>query len=382
MHIEDRELLRSLGQLRTHRGDLSVLCFLCYGILQSPHMKTINRRAIGKESNNGPDSRSTVFQNMKYYIERLGHYFRAVDNLAQAANRFNRYLDEFEIQALPTPAQSGHPPRTDKKTTLDQIVIRMFPSDAADMVRRCQGILRDMNRKVNLESQLLDTYKDDTGQFRPRVHAEIVLLEHFFSENLKFPNSIKYIGCSKPPCYCCALYIRHHPGNFEEPTSHKKLCLAWRPPDVEPDRENPAFIHQRDILNSMIKDIRRDAIDKISLRAGLNGSQYGISKSVSTNARQRGLASSESRSTDLGDIGMRRMKYIYENELTRLIFIESSTFETTTSEVPVKASTTLHETNNSCHNQLNASEMKSTVPPTQDLDLDSEAEGGVSLSAK
>jgi len=139
----------------------------------------------------------------------------------------------------------------------------MLPPNSPDLAYYQQA-LAELDATAQLSCRILEAYQNPN--FRPRVHAEIQVLEHFHESNLTFADSDRYIACSKPACYCCLLYIRHHPGNFVEPASHRNIHLNWRPPDLKPECDIVSHNHQRNILNSMIDDIRKDALHQISQR--------------------------------------------------------------------------------------------------------------------
>ncbi|KAF4626908.1 hypothetical protein G7Y89_g11247 [Cudoniella acicularis] len=87
-----------------------------------------------------------------------------------------------------------------------------------------------MDAKFNIQDRLQAQYHDK--DFRPRVHAELNLLEYFHMNRLPFVDDDRFIGCSKPACYCCYHYISLHPGGFVRPSSHGIRYLNWRPPDL------------------------------------------------------------------------------------------------------------------------------------------------------
>jgi hypothetical protein len=81
---------------------------------------------------------------------------------------------------------------------------------------------------MQILGKIREKYNDE--KFKPAVHAEIQVLEHFYKEGFKFANGDKYIGCSKPACFCCHLYIQNHPLRCIVPQSHKKVYFHWGPP--------------------------------------------------------------------------------------------------------------------------------------------------------
>ena len=70
------------------------------------------------------------------------------------------------------------------------------------------------------------------GELSPRLHAEVVLLNHFKQANLAFIGGERYLGCSKAPCYCWDLYIRHHPGGYVARPCLGNIWAKWAAPDL------------------------------------------------------------------------------------------------------------------------------------------------------
>ncbi|KAH7021755.1 hypothetical protein B0J12DRAFT_687231 [Macrophomina phaseolina] len=241
-----------------------LLCQWCYEARKAPQMSQLRIWSQRHIYCNDRDLRSNPFEQAKHYIGRLGYHFRAAAHLVATARRLPYLLEGYEIRCVETPPPSRHPPSTDSKTRFDSIVIRMLPFNAKDDVKRYQSMLAHMSEKFDFYSRFMSFYKDPN--FLPRVHCEINLLEHFHTKRLPFVDSDRYIGCSKPACYCCLLYIRNHPGCFVEPASHQKIYLNWRPPDLDLEDKDKAQIHQRNMLNSMIPVLRKEALHQISER--------------------------------------------------------------------------------------------------------------------
>jgi hypothetical protein len=208
------------------------------------------------------ESVQAEFYKLRHYLGRIGHHFRAAKALVLIAPKLQFILDEFEVKSTGTPSKPTETPQLDRKTTLDRMIVRMLPEHSPEL-QLYQQALAEMNSKYQLEDRFLKSWRDPN--FRPRVHAEIMVLEHFYDLNLTFADFDRYIACSKPACYCCSLYIRHHPGNFVEPATHNNVWLNWKPPDPKPECTVSERI-QRDILNLMTRDVRRAALDQIMRR--------------------------------------------------------------------------------------------------------------------
>lgn len=252
-----------LSSFKDYEEDMLHLCQFSYDARSSPYMKELTRRS---EKGSGPvsvqESNASNFLKLRHYIGRLGSHMKAARTLVAAAMRFPTFFDNFEIQRVPSPKPAEKSPPMDDLTTLDGIARRMLPSGDENLPLY-QKALQDMDSNFQIYQRLVDEYNKST--FLPRVHAELILLEHFYAhrDQCAFVEGDKYIGCSKPACYCCYHYIRAHPGNFVRPPSHNKIYLNWRPPDVVDDDDGSVAMHRRDIVNHMLKEIRRDVLDQI-----------------------------------------------------------------------------------------------------------------------
>ena len=52
----------------------------------------------------------------------------------------------------------------------------------------------------------------------------------------------KYIACSKPACYYCHLYIRHHPLQVVVPETYRKVYLNWGPEKLHGSAKDPGWL--------------------------------------------------------------------------------------------------------------------------------------------
>ncbi|KAJ6144550.1 hypothetical protein N7470_008445 [Penicillium chermesinum] len=115
-----------------------------------------------------------------------------------------------------------------------------------------------------------------TSAFVTRVHAELQIVDYFSRKRLEFIEDDKYVGCSKPACYFCHLWIRLHPGGFEVPASHKKVILGCRGPDIDVAEDvngNGARI-RRDQYKRLTREIIRDIEEQVHIEQFLNRCQH------------------------------------------------------------------------------------------------------------
>lgn len=254
------DLLNWLKGFTTDELESHSLCRLAYEDRKSSFMRQLKDLAKEPEYKSTKDSTNFALAMLRHYIGRLSHHIRAAKTLLDGASRFPCLLQSWKVESIPAPLRASTQLPRDHMTTLEGILVRMLPKDSPELERYRED-LKHMENKFQLSKRLLENYQDPN--FRPRVHCEIQVLQHFHSNKLQFLEFDRFIACSKDSCYCCQLYFRYHPGNFVEPNCHNNIYLNWKAPDA--DRNDKPHT-QRDILNKMICQIRRDALDQIAQR--------------------------------------------------------------------------------------------------------------------
>jgi hypothetical protein len=263
--LSELELLEA--KLTAASENLPNLCMCCDSIRKSPEMNHIKQRATASEQHGNNQS---PFAQVRHFIGRLAFHVRHARTLVSAARRLPTLFVDPEIEVVHCQSISIQPPRPRNQTTLSGIANRMIGNDKP-LLLEIQARLQALNQAFDIERIVRDEYAKKS--FKPRVHAELILLEHFYRnrDSLEFEGNDPYIGCSKPACYCCSLYIRWHPGQFVEPPSHQKIYLNWMPPTSSWDVQNPSseiVNHERDMLNKMAELIRLKTISQIRAQGG------------------------------------------------------------------------------------------------------------------
>jgi hypothetical protein len=205
---------------------------------------------------------SSPWSKLRHYIGRLGSWKRASKVLVRVANSSPILISSFRIDVVVSPPPIAAP-AADSKTSLDSALKRMLPANESNRLEQIREILRDFPVS-DVAANFLDAYTDDN--FKPRIHAELLLLEHFYHHELDFVDSDRYIGCSKPSCYCCDLYMKSHPGHFVARACHGNLWVNWRAPIPPIEDKMAAQKHTTNILNDMVKKVRGDVIFQIMSR--------------------------------------------------------------------------------------------------------------------
>lgn len=201
---------------------------------------------------------------INHHIGRLGTWQRISRSLTTFACHFPQIIEGFQVKLVTIPPPVS-PPTADAKTTLDSALKRMLPREESDRAGHLDTMLDDL-RTFDIAAAFEEKYR--SSQFTLHVHAELLLLEFLYTNGLAFVEGERYIGCSKPSCYCCGLYMRYHPGNFVLRPCHSNVWPNWSPPiRIDAATDERDWKHVSSIVNDMNKYIRRDVVREIETRA-------------------------------------------------------------------------------------------------------------------
>jgi hypothetical protein len=207
-------------------------------------------------------TRHPDFEQLYKLLCKLGKHVTVSRKLIESAVALPQDFNQgFLIKTVPSSKQQQLPLPT-KKVTVEATAGRMFPTsetrdrflDRLHAIWNAQEVSDLLQREVPTKT---------------RVHAELLLLNHFDEQGCNFlDGSDKYIGCSKPACYLCYLFISEHPGRYTLPPSHQKLYVAWRFPDIYSNeaRSHERLSVQKAVLMNMTKKVRQDLTTDIESR--------------------------------------------------------------------------------------------------------------------
>jgi hypothetical protein len=262
--------------------DLHSLVEFAYTHRHSEFMRQLATLANEQRYKTSGDSLQATCTSARHHIGRLGLHARSARALASYSHRMMAFLESYSVQGVPIPVKGNGRPPPRKSTNVEAALQRMLPTDAPELEEYRQALAL-MDKPFKISERFLNDYSDSKN--KTRVHAEVQVLHHFDQHDEQFAEGDKYIACSKPACFCCHLYFRHHPGGFVEPCSHHKIYLNWQPPGMKSAKAGKKN-QLRDILNLMIKDIRKDALGQIIKKTAPRGyhpdSITGISLSIFT----------------------------------------------------------------------------------------------------
>lgn len=248
----DHPVLTDWHEQFTNSTDHVACCRLAYGLRHTDGLKEITSMETYKRS---PAERKSPFHRVEHYIGRLSHYVRATQRLIKELPLVKDLItNPYLVKCIPLP-RCVNLPQPDNLTTLDGICTRMLPKDDP----MWSPLKAELGSRSIVEKLLVRHQNPKT----PRVHAEIQVLDFFHGQGLKWAENSKYVGCSKPACFLCQRYFRHHPARPNEPASHQKVWLSWGPVLLELGTDDPSYIQQRNILNKIIQDIRDELFDQM-----------------------------------------------------------------------------------------------------------------------
>ncbi|KAL2845027.1 hypothetical protein BJY01DRAFT_263715 [Aspergillus pseudoustus] len=253
------------------------LCMFAYESRHSHYLSHLQMEAAEQEKMMGPNNCFESFASARHLLGRLAHHIRASRELVENANSVSYILQAFEVCFI-DPMQCVPPPASDAHTHVNGFLNRLLGKDCNERVEIEDGLW-----KLNDLQGVFVRFPTEYQRLKPRIHAEVQVLEYFYANKMEFAGNDRYIACSKPACLCCEMYFKYHPARMVVPESHRNIWVNWGPPNVENySKATPAGRHQLDILNPMIKEIRELIIRK-ALERSTAGHWHPDSKTGITN---------------------------------------------------------------------------------------------------
>ncbi|KAF2725394.1 hypothetical protein K431DRAFT_259979 [Polychaeton citri CBS 116435] len=201
---------------------------------------------------------------VQHYIGRLGMWHRKAVVLMCFERKYPHIIEGASCELLQLPSPVNYP-EPDGKTNVWSALGRMLPANRQNERASIHERLLSLEF-IEVEKKFAKQYSD--RKLTLSVHAETYLADHFHLHKMKFVERVKYIGCSKASCYCCSLYLRHHPICWVDRPCHGNLWPRWSPPSMPVDGEMDEVKakHNLSVLNRMIADIRTEFLGQIEER--------------------------------------------------------------------------------------------------------------------
>lgn len=195
-----------------------------------------------------------VWCSIRHYVGRLGSWSKASRVLVAYARRNPHVFESFQIGVV-NGAFKTATPICDEDTAFHHALVRGLPQYNSEHLGRIVQAIQ-ATADVDIATAFMEKYR--SPNFVPRVHAEISMAEHFHSSNLEFIGDDRYIGCSKPSCYCCDLYLKTYPSRFATRPCHGNVWIKWCPPFQLDEEDGNKRKHGIEIFRKFIKHMQYD----------------------------------------------------------------------------------------------------------------------------
>ena len=203
---------------------------MAYDWKRSGHYEIVRREA--KQGG----SYGSNFENIRHLIGRLHHTMKAIVFLIEARDRLPLFRERFRIQREHSPRAIALPLQV-LEMNFARIAGNLIEELAdPDQKHVCQAGLKKLDKKFGLSDKILEVGR--ARVWKLKVHAELILLNKVRTTNFKFAYNDRYIGCSKPACYCCSMYMEAQQDKCVFYGHHGMAHLAWQ----APPRLNPAYL--------------------------------------------------------------------------------------------------------------------------------------------
>ncbi|KAI7766253.1 hypothetical protein LZL87_001366 [Fusarium oxysporum] len=227
----------------------AALCQTAYDSRHDLQMSSLG--SLSRELGVAPRETAMNIKAVRHLIGRLAERIRIPALLIEDFLMLGPLFNSYQIKKVQAPIPAIVPP-ADGLRNLNSILKRILqPGDPR--LEDMQNYLARLDGPLKLEEAIRSMYDEDKGQ--ACVHSEIQVLEEFHRNQRSFVGNDRYIACSKLACLCCKFYFRHHPGRFEEPESHQKSYLNWRPIELPGGWENEHWAHQRRVLGMLSSEL-------------------------------------------------------------------------------------------------------------------------------
>ena len=227
---------------------------MAYDWKRSGHYEIVRREA--KQGG----SYGSNFENIRHLIGRLHHTMKAIVFLIEARDRLPLFRERFRIQREHSPRAIALPLQV-LEMNFARIAGNLIEELAdPDQKHVCQAGLKKLDKKFGLSDKILEVGR--ARVWKLKVHAELILLNKVRTTNFKFAYNDRYIGCSKPACYCCSMYMEAQHDKCVFYGHHGMAHLAWQaPPRLNPAGLPPGAAGDGSCLEIMTYQIGLDILE-------------------------------------------------------------------------------------------------------------------------
>ena len=219
------------------------------------------------------DKYAGPYKSARHIIGRFCSWRTASQFVTKYASQFATRLSNAEAKAVPGLTLHKNEPIA-IAPTVEQVLTEVFGQQGP--------IVADAAGKLAYAQELLNELREKEQTCV--LHAEIAVAHHFDSHDMRFIDGDRYVGCSKPSCYACTIYLGLQTPVFAHRPQHGNAWFRWCLPDVV-DRDGNADASAtirlaRDMASEVRKDIAKCIIGGHYGHRRLFESTTGISQSA------------------------------------------------------------------------------------------------------
>lgn len=206
--------------------------------------------------------KSSIYHQLRHYVSRLGSWHRASITLVNIAVNFPELVADLTLEIVPQLPSACQPPIVTNNTLADLVAKLQLDLNTDSVLSKLQ-VLYDSAPRAEEDSQdvktaFLEKLKD--RNLKPLVHPEVLIVDYIFSGNLSFIRDDRYVGCSKPSCISCHLYLEAHPANVLPRSCHGNLWPKWCPPDFVSQNSRQ---HMTGLVQNITRQFRGMVLDRL-----------------------------------------------------------------------------------------------------------------------
>lgn len=196
------------------------------------------------------------WEHMHHLIGRLGLWHRAAYFLVENASQLENMLENAKVRMVPLsePAigtglemlqiqeSQDFVSRVCSRSTLQEYVERLAPR-----LNEVQAIVSTALTGMHLDGRVM--------------HAETMVASYFHFHGLRHVSDNPYIGCSKPSCFACKIYLESSEFALKARPSSGHAFTSWMPP--VPSRASDAAAERA--MLSVLESVAQRLTDEVVL---------------------------------------------------------------------------------------------------------------------
>lgn len=205
------------------------------------------------------DPSNTVCRRIRHYLGRLASWAKCSRFVVEITSKYDLLARLVEVRCVPCPRTTTKSSESTGPKPVEHLVASLIRAGVRDARAKCQSTWQP----------LVEMYEERWKSIErgPIVHAEMIMLDHFDLYNLPFAHGKRYIGCSKPSCFCCAVYMANHPLKLATRTCHNNVWAKWALPRWIQGEKMDSSEGRDDVMDNLSNLIKQSVRETLSRSA-------------------------------------------------------------------------------------------------------------------